>query len=50
MGFVEVNNIFIGYSLRPEVEIVWEAGKELPSRFGDQQWDFKGKSHGFCPE
>ena len=20
-----------------EVEIVWEAGKELPSRFGDQQ-------------
>ena len=29
---------------------MWEAGKELPSRFGDQQKDFKGKSHGFCPE
>ena len=28
--------------LTPEVEIVWEAGKELPSRFGDQQQDFKG--------
>ena len=23
-----------------------EAGKDLPSRFGDQQQDFKAKSHG----
>ena len=36
--------------LRSEVQIVWEAGKELPSRIGDQQQDFKGKSRDFSPE
>ena len=44
LGLVEVNKNFIGYSLRPEVEIVWEAGKELPGRFGDQQYILRGSS------
>ena len=34
-----INKLLASYliSWLPEVEIVWEAGKELPSRFGDQQ-------------
>ena len=42
----------LGYTMdfSSEVQIVLAAGQELPSRFGDQQYDFKGKSRSFCPK
>ena len=37
-------------SRKPFVILDRGARKELPSRFGDKQKDFKGKARGVCPE